>query len=234
LGAATAVMVVVLAFASGGYSPADHGVLVLAFTLVVLVVVLVADEVRVDRRSAAFVGGLVGLAIWALASTTWSAATAWPVLEAERTLLYATAAAAFVLVVTRERVVALTAGIVAGATAVALYALATRLFPGRVGGPYDPASGYQLAAPIGYWNALGLVLAFGILLGAGLGLHGGSRQRGLAGAALVPLSAALYFTFSRGALLALVRRARRPSRRPVSHWAPLEHRGKALRGSSVR
>ena len=36
---------------------------------------------------------------------------------------------------------------------------ATRLFPGHVGGAYDPSSGYQLAEPIGYWNALGLLTA---------------------------------------------------------------------------
>jgi len=202
--AAAALTVVTLAFASGGYPPADHGVLILVFALVVLVVVFVADEVPLDRRSVAFVGGLAGLALWALASVVWSPAAAWPVLEAERGLLYAAAAAALVLVVTRERVASLVAGIVVGATAVSLYALSTRLFPGHVGGPYDPASGYQLAAPVGYSNALGLLFVFGLLLGAGLGLHGSPRRRVLAGAALVPLTVALYFTFSRGALLALL------------------------------
>jgi len=179
-------------------------VLILAFALVVLVVVFVADEVPLDPRSVALVGGLAGLALWSLVSVVWSPAAAWPVLEAERGLLYAAAAAALALVVTRARVASLVAGIVAGATAVSLYALATRLFPGHVGGPYDPASGYQLAEPIGYWNALGLLLAFGLLLGAGLGLHGSPRRRALAGAALVPLTVALYFTFSRGAMLALL------------------------------
>ncbi len=156
-----------------------------------------------DRRSIAFVGALAGLAIWALASVWWSPAAAWPVLEAERALLYAAAAAALVLVVARERVASLVAGIVVGATAVSVYALATRLFPGHVGGAYDPASGYQLADPIGYWNALALLLVFGALLGAGIGLHGSPVLRVLAGAALVPLAVALYFTFSRGGLLAL-------------------------------
>lgn len=116
---------------------------------------LVADDVPLDRRSLVLVGALAGLALWALASVAWSSAAAWPVLEAERGLLYATAAGALVLVVTRARVASLVAGIVAGATIVSLYALATRLFPGQVGGPYDPAGGYQLAAPIGYWTRSG-------------------------------------------------------------------------------
>jgi hypothetical protein len=197
-------VVVVLAFASGGYPAADFGVLILAFALVILVAVLVVDKVRLDARGTALVGGLAGLALWQLASVLWAHAAAWPVLDAERGLLYATAAGALVLVVTRERVPALAGGIVAGATAVALYALATRLLSGRVGGTYDPEAGYQLSAPIGYWNALGLLLAFGFLLGIGLGLHPRTDLRVPAGLALVPLATALYFTFSRGAIVALL------------------------------
>jgi len=168
-------------------------VLILAFALVVLVASFVADSVQIDRRSLVFVGALAGLALWAFASVLWAPAAAWPVLEAERGLLYTVAAAALVLVVTRERVTALVAGIVAGATLVALYALTT-----------DRAETGQLAAPIGYWNALGLLLVFGLLLGAGLVLHGDVRLRMLAGAALVPIAVALYLTYSRGAILALL------------------------------
>lgn len=203
-GAAAAVAIVGLAFSSGGYPPAGFGVLVLAFALVVLVVSLVADALPLDRRGLMLLGTLFGLALWQLASVGWAATATWPVLEAERGLLYATAAAALVLVVTRERVTSLVGGIVCGATLVSLYALATRLFPGRVGGAYAPEAGYQLSEPVGYWNALALLLVFGLLLGAGLALHGGMRQRSAAGAALVPLAVALYFTFSRGALAASV------------------------------
>jgi O-antigen ligase len=165
---------------------------------------LVADALPLDRRSLLFVGALTGLALWQLLSVAWAPAAAWPVLEAERGLIYAVAAAALLLVVTREPVSSLVAGIVAGSTIVALYALATRAFPERLGGASDPIGGDQLAAPIGYWNALGLLLAFGLLLGAGLALHGSASVRMLAGAALIPLAAALYLTFSRGAILALL------------------------------
>jgi O-antigen ligase len=192
-----------LAFASGGYFPSDHGLLTLVLALVVLTTVIVADEVWLDRRSLALVGGLAGLALWALASVAWAPAAAWPVLEAERGLLYAVAAAALVLVVTRERVTSLLGGVVAGVTAISLYALATRLFPGHVGDAYDPSSGYQLAEPIGYWNALGLLLALSALLCSGFATRRESMLRVPAGAALVPLAVALYFTFSRGAILAL-------------------------------
>ena len=77
--------------------------------------------------------------------------------------------------------------------------------PADVGGAYDPSSGYQLAEPLGYWNALGILAAIAILLAGGLAAHGGRVAiRALAAASLVVLLPTLYFTFSRGALVALV------------------------------
>jgi hypothetical protein len=168
--------------------------------------VLVADLPRPGRTELAFVGGLAAFALWALLSTVWSPGATAPVLEAERGLLYVAAAAAAILLLSfREAFSALLGGVVAGAVAVALYALATRLFPGRVGGAYDPSSGYQLAEPLGYWNALGLLTAIAILLAGGFAAHGSRLlTRALAAVSLVVLLPTLYFTFSRGALVALV------------------------------
>jgi tetratricopeptide (TPR) repeat protein len=168
--------------------------------------VLVADLSRPGRTELAFVGGLAACALWALLSTVWSPGATAPVLEAERGLLYVAAAAAAILLLSfREAFSALLGGVVAGAVAVALYALATRLFPGRVGGAYDPSSGYQLAEPLGYWNALGLLTAIAILLAGGFAAHGSRLlTRALAAVSLVVLLPTLYFTFSRGALVALV------------------------------
>jgi len=168
--------------------------------------VLIADLPRPGRIEVAFLGGLTALALWALLSTAWSPGATAPVLEAERGLLYVAAAAAAILLLSfREAFAALLGGVVTGAVAVALYALATRLCPGRVGGAYDPSSGYQLAEPLGYWNALGLLTALAILLAGGFATHGGRlATRALAAASLVVLLPTLYFTFSRGALVALV------------------------------
>lgn len=196
-------MVVTLAFASAGYVAPDRGLLVLAFALVSLVAVVASDRVTVGPRGLVLVGALAGLAAWTVASAAWSPAAAWPVLEAERTLVYAVAAAALVLTITPARVLSLACGIGAGATVVGCYALATRLFPGEVGGAFDSSGGYQLAAPIGYWNALGLLLSMAIVLSAGVALRGPTVLRVVAGAALVPLATALFLTFSRGALVAL-------------------------------
>ena len=168
------------------------------------VVLFVTDVPRPPALALAFVAGLAALAAWALVSALWSPGVAAPVLELERGLLYVAATGAALLLLARgDALPALLGGIVAGAVLVTLYALATRLFPGKVGGAYDPSSGYQLAEPIGYWNALGLLTAIAVLLSAGLVAHGGVATRALAAVALVVLLPTLYFTFSRGALAAL-------------------------------
>lgn len=193
-----------LGAANGGYFASDWGLATLGFGLIVVTLVLVTDASRPSGLELAFLGGLALFAGWAALSSLWSSGAAAPVLEAERGILYVTAtAAALLLLSTREASAALLGGIVAGAVLVSLYALGTRLFPGHVGGAYDPSSGYQLAEPIGYWNALGLLTAIAILLALGFAAHGRIATRALAGVALVILLPTLYFTFSRGALIAL-------------------------------
>lgn len=195
-----------LGWANGGYFPSEWGLAILAFALVAATVVLVADAPRPGGLALCFLCGLIALALWAAISTLWTPGPAAPVLEAERGLVYvAAAAAAMLLVSLRGEAHALLAGIVAGAVLLSLYALATRLFPGRVGGAYDPSSGYQLSEPIGYWNALGLLAAIAILVAVGVAAHiEHVLVRALAAASLVVLLPTLYFTFSRGALAALV------------------------------
>lgn len=195
-----------LGWANGGYFPSEWGLAILAFALVAATVVLVADAPRPGGLALCFLCGLIALALWAAISTLWTPGPAAPVLEAERGLVYvAAAAAAMLLVSLRGEAHALLAGIVAGAVLLSFYALATRLFPGRVGGAYDPSSGYQLSEPIGYWNALGLLAAIAILVAVGVAAHiEHVLVRALAAASLVVLLPTLYFTFSRGALAALV------------------------------
>lgn len=165
---------------------------------------LVTDPPRPGRLELGFLAGLALLAVWAGLSSAWSPGGTAPVLELERGFLYVAAVAAAALLLSAPAArAALLAGVVAGAVALSVYALATRLFPGHVGGAYDPSSGYQLAEPIGYWNALGLLTAIAILLTLGFAAHGSLAARAAAAPALVVLLPTLYFTFSRGALLAL-------------------------------
>ncbi len=195
-----------LGSADGGYFASDWGLATLGFVLVLATAVLVADLARPGRLELLFLGGLAGLVVWAAVSIRWAPGATAPVLEAERGLLYLSAAAAAVALLSfRHAQAALLAGVVGGAVVVSSYALATRLFPGRVGGAYDPSSGYQLAEPVGYWNTLGLLAGIAILLALGFAAHNDHLPvRVLAAVSLVVLLPTLYFTFSRGALAALV------------------------------
>ena len=84
----------------------------------------------------------------------------------------------------------------------ALYGLVTRLFPERLG-TFDSVAAYRLSTPVGYWNTLGIITAMGIVLTFGVAARGRLVTRPLAAAALVGLAPTLYFTFSRGAVVAL-------------------------------
>jgi O-antigen ligase/polysaccharide polymerase Wzy-like membrane protein len=196
--------VVGLGAADGGYFPSQWGLATLGFVLVGVTVLVVAEPSTPSRRELVFVGGLTLVAGWTALSALWSAGAGAPVLDAERGVLYvAAAAAALLLLALPGAAPGLLGGVVAGAVALSLYGLATRLFPGHVGGAYEPA-GYQLAQPIGYANALAMVVVVGILLSVGFTAHGCLRVRVAGASSLVVLLPTLYFTVSRGAIGALV------------------------------
>ena len=115
-------------------------------------------------------GLLALLLVWTLASSAWgSPSEAVP--EAQRTLLYVSAALALGLVLRRGVTAGVLIGIWARDLVVCLYALATRLFPEQFA-TFDPIAGYRLSEPVGYWNALGLLAALGALLAFGLAARG--------------------------------------------------------------
>jgi O-antigen ligase len=119
------------------------------------------------------------------------------VLELERSLVYVAAVAALLLLLDRDRVAALLAGVLVAAVAVALVALA-------LGPPDDPAEGEGISEPIGYANGLGIFCVLGLLLAVGFALGPWSRRaRAGAGLAAAPLVVALVLTGSRGAWVAL-------------------------------
>jgi O-antigen ligase len=93
--------------------------------------------------------------------------------------------------------------VLAGIAIVDVYSLATRLFPTRLGS-FDPTAEYRLAAPVGYWNGLGILAVVGLAIAIGLVARGRSPlTRGLAALTLPIVFTTLYFTFSRGSWLAL-------------------------------
>jgi hypothetical protein len=195
--------VTAIAAASGGYFPTTWNWATLAFAWVAALALAFRGREAWGRREPLLLVALLALAGWTALSTLWSLDATQSVLEAQRALVYLAAALALVALVRRGEHPAVLGGVLAGIVAISTYALATRLFPDRLG-YYDPAAGYRLSTPLGYWNALGIFAVIGILLALGF-LAESERLplNALAGGSLVVLSLVLYFTYSRGSYGAL-------------------------------
>jgi O-antigen ligase len=195
--------VVLLGADSGGYWPTAWGWTSLALLFVAAAVLLVRADVRLGGIEALYPLGLFGLTVWGVLSAVWSASATQPLLQSQRTLTYAAAALAGLLVVRRATYRAMLGGVLAAITGVCAYGVLTRLFPERIG-YFDPLANYRLEAPLGYWNALGIFAAMGTLLAVGVAARGHSLWvRALGAASTVILVPTLYFTFSRGGWVAL-------------------------------
>ena len=197
-----ALSLTLLAFADGGYFPTAWGWAALGLSWLATIAVL-APAPAIEVRSILFGAALAFFAgaIWL--SVLWSQAGARTVEEGLRTLVLVLAVAT-ALCVRRTQLPLLLTGVVGGVGMVSAYALATRLFPARLG-IFDPVAGYRLSEPLGYWNALGVlaVMATGVAIAvASRSARPGTRA--LAATLLVLFAAAIYFTFSRGAVAALL------------------------------
>ncbi|HVU76470.1 MAG TPA: O-antigen ligase family protein [Gaiellaceae bacterium] len=190
--ALAAVGVVALAAEQGGYFPPAWRFGAVAFAAAAGLLWLWAPERRPGWELAA-PALLAGLGLWSLLSTAWSVLPSATTLDAQRTLLYLTAALAFAVASG-----GLPVGVVAGATVVAGWALGGRLLNGA---PWDTYEGRLLTGPIGYANGLGALCAIGAAVAVALALR---HRRPLYAAPLVVLLPALALTGSRGADAALV------------------------------
>lgn len=195
--------VVAVGISDGGYFPTAWAWCVLASAWIAGVALIVRARVVLGRLELALLAALLGLIVWTALSVLWSSDVEQSVLEVQRGLVYLVGVLAAVLVVRRETVGYLLGGVLAGVVAVSARALASRLFPGA--GPDAQVLDIgRLAEGISYFNALGLFAVMGALLALGFAVHG--RQlfaRAAAAAALPILLTTAYFTFSRGAALAL-------------------------------
>ncbi|HKD32859.1 MAG TPA: O-antigen ligase family protein [Gaiellaceae bacterium] len=199
--------VAALAADGGGYDPTTWGWSALAL-LIVAVGCLIVGSRRLAPLEWAFPAALAALGGWVWLSLAWSSDFAQTVEEGERMLVYVAGAGGLLLLGRRSRVDLLVASLGTAITAVCAYALATRLLtPGR--GSYqvlspDPQASFRLARPLGYANALAIFAVLGMLLVLGFALRGRTLlARALGSAALVVLAPTLYFTYGRGAWLAL-------------------------------
>jgi tetratricopeptide (TPR) repeat protein len=195
--------VVGVASASGGYFQTSWGWSALAMAWAAALAFLLRSEHDFGWLDAAYLG-LVGLFVgWIWLSATWSQAAPKSILEGERGLVALTGVAAGLAIVSRRSVPHLLGAVAGGISLIAAYALATRLFPDKVG-TFDSVASYRLEAPLGYWNALGIFAVIGALLCLGFAARGRTYVgRALAAGALAILVPTLYFTYSRGSWFAL-------------------------------
>jgi O-antigen ligase len=101
-----------------------------------------------------------------------------------------------------DRWPAILGGLTLAATIVCSYALATKVFPGRLA----PAVTYaRLEEPYGYWNAIGLTAAMGVIgcLWLGARRSGHALLSALAYPAMGVMGVTLMLAYSRGALAAV-------------------------------
>jgi O-antigen ligase len=192
-----------VAAASGGYFPTSWGWAALAMGWVAALALLLRRELDAGVLDGAFFGLLALFVGWIWASASWSHGASSSFLEGERALVALAGVAAALLLVSRRTVPQLLGGVAAGITLIAGYGLATRLFPERFG-TFDPIALYRLQEPIGYWNALGIFSAIGVLLCLSFATRAATYLgRALAAGALAILLPTIYFTYSRGSWLAL-------------------------------
>jgi O-Antigen ligase/Tetratricopeptide repeat len=197
------VVVIALGASDGGYWPQAWSWTALALSWCAVLALLVRETIRIGSAERVTLLCFAALLAWILLSILWSSSTGRTVLEAERALAYLTVLLAALLIVRARAYRALLGGTWAGIAIVSSYALATRLFPERLG-VFDPIAGYRLSEPLGYWNALAIFAGLGALLALGLAARSESAWvSALAAASLLVFLPAMYFTFSRGAWIAV-------------------------------
>jgi O-Antigen ligase len=195
-------LVAVTAHAGAAYLPSTWGWVALGPLVAAGAAVLALGQVEGGPFDIALLGTLLLFFLWTWLSVLWSDSVPRTVSEVERDLVYVAAIAALLVFARKRSVESLTLGLLAAVTAVCGYGLLTRLFPDAFG--LDTGAGYRLSRPIGYWNALGIIAAMGMLLALGCSISARRALiRALSCGALVVLVCTLYFTFSRTAWIAL-------------------------------
>ncbi|HWM64120.1 MAG TPA: O-antigen ligase family protein [Solirubrobacterales bacterium] len=196
-----------IALAGGGFDVTTRHVAGLAVWLVVvgMLVLGVASRASLAPPFHWAFGAIVCLALWSALSSFWSGSAELSVIEADRVLVYlGFFLAALLITQTDLRRQRFAEGVAIAVTIVALLGLASRLLPDVLQVANSLGSGPRLRYPLGYWNANGAM--FGIAVGLLLWTSRRAAWTGMRWASVAAMPAvllALYFTFSRGGVLAL-------------------------------
>jgi O-Antigen ligase len=193
-----------LAFWSGGYYSEPRLLAALVVWALVLALAITGPApVPRSRAGALAVGGLVLMTAWSALSVTWAPLGGPAIESVQRLVLYV---GALLLAIGALRAAsalrAVEPALAGGATLVIAYGLSGRLLPGIVHLAHSHSAGGRLEQPITYWNGEGALAAVALVLCARIA---GDRTRSgtlraAAGAAVAPLAAGVYLSFSRGAI----------------------------------
>lgn len=208
--ALTAAAVLAVALAGGGFGGVALGIATAAVWLA-LVVLLLAGRLPVGQPSPALTAAaacLLALLALTILSTGWTSSDEAAFEEAVRLAGYLGVLLLAGLTARRDRFGPVLAGLAVGGVLVAAVALGSRLLGIGAGDAALvaelPTAAGRLSFPIGYWNALGALMALSLPPLCWLVVRAGSpRVAGLALACFPPLIAAGYLTSSRGAVLAV-------------------------------
>lgn len=149
--------------------------------------------------------GLIGcLALLSALSSLWSGSSELSVIEADRVLVYlGIFLAAFLIAQTADRRQRFAEGIAFAAAVVILLGLVSRLLPHVLEVTQSLGSGPRLRYPLGYWNANGAMCGIALALLLWMSRQATSTAlRWLSVGAIPAALLTLYFTYSRGGLLA--------------------------------
>jgi hypothetical protein len=197
-----------LAFRSGGYFAGASGVVCVVLGIALVLRLMLAEN-PFEGFGPAMVWATVGLggfAVWTLVSAFWSHAPAQALIAFDRSLMYWLALVLFGSFGWRsERLLWAVRALAATMVVVAILSLITRILPEIHSIPIGLEKD-RLSYPITYWNGLGVFLAVALVLCCGLATRDDEPiwSKALASAAVPILAATMYFTFSRGAIGALV------------------------------
>ncbi len=199
-------LIVFLGFNAGGYFPGTPAVAALVLTQILLVRIVQARHPFEGLAPITLVaiGALACYAALTLASGIWSHSMSRALIEFDRAWLYLLVLVLFGTVqASTEDLRWLVRGLVLGVSIVCVSGLVTRLLP-NVWHTAPGVSNERLSYPVTYWNTLGLLAALGIVLAFHLSCSLSERRvvRVLTAGVLPLLAATLFFTFSRGAMLA--------------------------------
>jgi len=200
-------LIVGLALSGGGFDVVDRHIAGLLAWLVVvgLLVLGPGSRARLGWPLYSAAGLFVCLALLSAMSSLWSGSVELSVIEADRILVYLSFfLASFLIAQTVERRQRFAEGSALGVAIVLLLGLFSRLLPHVLEVSEGLGTGPRLRYPLGYWNANGALC--GIAVSMLLWLSRNARWDALRWAAVGVMPAVgltLYFTYSRGGVVAL-------------------------------